>query len=429
MKNILIVCLLVVMLLPVTTAGAQSAPYVVASTKPISSELRGWLDAWLAVSAPSDAPYYIVTYWRERNADYFVSLVGAVLDSPDQPWSLEEPEKTIWMGSVLVNKTSGEVSPFSSNPPQASGKVAGLANLRLAAGGGGYVMFPFQQGASAMYGPRGVHGSGDYGTSGMLFVDLVSGDDMGVTAAGPQVYAADAGEIDYVCDDGTTVAVRTYNADTGDYFLYAHLLDNANLVENQEFSQGEMIGALKYGSFDPPDPNCGWAEQHANHYHVHWGFVPAGGTYQVGACILTISTQTWLCGEETVRVGGFLVNSGSYTGSSGTAGTSGSSGTNDNASTAVRDPTFFDYILAALLQIGYWAFGLLPSHEPFRYTLVITNVIEMFFRMVYVFIQSNVSLKFVMQVVSYAIGVKVSYFIISIIPLIFRAIKWLFPAA
>lgn len=422
MKIIRFLLLFVLVLANVPSVHAQGVPYIVGTTRPISAELRGWLDDWLAATPPSDAPYYIVTYWNERETDYFVSMVGVLLASPDEAWSLEDVEKTTWMGSVTVNKITGIVSPFSG--PMGTGRKApGLASMRTAAGGGSYVMFPFAQGSSAMYGPRGVHGSGDYGTSGMLFVDLVSGDDMGVTAAPPYVYAADAGEVDYVCDDGVTVAVRTHNGDTGDYFLYAHMLDNANLVEAHAFTQGELIGTLKYGTFEGGSPSCGWAEQHANHYHVHFGFVPSGGKYQIGSCILTISTQTWACGDETVRVGGYLVGGGGYTTPGNSTGTSG-------AGTSVNDPTFFDYVLAGVVGlVSRNIFSLLPSHQPFEYAYIAYNSVEMFFRLVFVLVQSNVSLQWVFVVLLYALTIKITMFAVSIIPLLFRAFKWLVPVA
>lgn len=417
MKKIVSITLLFVMFASVSPAVAQGeTPYVVDSTRPISAELRHALDAWLAVDPPSNAFYYIVTYTEDYTAYWAVSLVGVNLQAPDEPWSLEDTEKTVWMGSVIVDKTSGQVSPFRE-----VAKAHGLAAMRLVAGGGSYVAFPFAQGTSALYGPRGVHGSGDYGTSGMLFVDLVSGDDMGATAAPPYVFASDAGEIDYVCDDGVSVAVRTYNNSTGDYFLYAHLVDNANLVLSTAFNRGEMIGDLKYGTFQGGSPTCGWADQHANHYHVHWGFVPAAGKYQVGACILTVSTQAWQCGDQKIGVGGYLVGGGGFSVPGQSGGTSGAGAT-------VSDPTFFDYMLGGVVGlVSRSIFDLLPSHTPMKYTYAVFNAVEFFFKIVYVLVQSNLSLKWVFIIMLYAFTVKTTLFAVSLIPLFFRAIKWLVP--
>lgn len=415
MKRITSFIVLTVLLFAgVTPAIAQGVPYVIDSTRPISSELRGWLDDWLAVDPPSDAPYYIVTYTRSRGMDTLVSLVGVA----SAEWSLDE-DAALWMGTVVVDEY-GEVSPFSQEQAQAR-KAAGLMSVRMEAGGGSYVMFPFAQGTVAQFGILGVHGEGEYGTSGMVFIDLVSGDDMGATAAPPNVYAADAGTIDYVCDDGISVAVRTYNETTDDYFLYAHLLDNANLEIDEAFGQGELIGALKYGTYTGGSPSCGSAQQHANHYHVHWGFVPAAGMYQVGSCILTLSTQVWQCGDKTVKVGDFLAGGGGY-------GEPGNTNNQSGTGTAVKDPTFFDYILAGIVGlVSRSIFDLLPAHQPLQYTYVVKNIAELFFRLVYVFVQSNLALRFPFLVILYALGLRAAMLVFYIPALILRVIKWLVP--
>lgn len=402
------------LLVPVLPVHAQGeTPYVIDSTKPMDADLRSYLDAWLAADPPSDVPYYIVTNVSNRSTHWIVSLVGVDLASPDDEWSLEE-NNTTWMGTVTVGG-DGTVSPFSHNIQTT--RVNGRASIRFAAGGGSYVAFPFAAGTSALYGSLGVHGSGEYGTNGMLFVDLVGGDNMGSSSMPPNVYASDAGEIDYVCDDGVNVAVRTYNAETGDYFLYAHLLDNASLDYEVEFAQGELIGDLKYGTFEGGSPSCGAASQSESHYHVHWGFVPSGGKYQVGSCILSVSTQAWTCGDEVIKTGGYLSGGG------GDVGT-------DDSGAALSDPTFFDYILAGIVGlVSRSIVDLLPAHEPFAYTYAIYNVVQLLFKLVFVFIQSNVSLRWVFIVILYAFSLKILVGAISIIPLVFRFFKWIVPVA
>lgn len=425
MKKIISFALLIIMLLTVSPVLAQSpAPYVIKSTRPMSAELRGYLDAWLAIDAPSTAPYYIVTYFHARGTDTLVSLVGVNLASPDEAWSLEdEGGKTVWLGTVLVSE-NGDVSPFSTEPQQARG-VGRLAMPSLAAGGGSYVSFPFAAGTAAMFGPRGVHGSGDYGTSGMLAIDLVGGDNMGASSMPPNVYASDDGTIDYVCDDGTTVAVRTHNETTGDYFLYAHMLDNDNLVIDHTFTHGELIGSLKYGSFDPTHPNCGWADQAASHYHVHWMFTPASGKYQVGSCTLTISTQVWQCGSQTVKVAGFLTGGGGVgsSGSSGSAGShSGSGGT--GAGAVVTDPTFWDYILTGILSVAEkGTVKLLPSHSPFAYTYMLFNIVDIVLRLGWVLIESNINLEPLLSVLIAGIGIKLMMLLAQSGAAIWRLLK------
>jgi hypothetical protein len=429
--NRTIVFMLVLSLVWVVPVSAQEPPPFVAQTvKPISSELKDALDAWLAVSPPSDAPYYIVTYTRTRGTDTVVSLAGVDLPSPDAEWSFEDGTTTVWIGTVIVSDV-GEVSPLSvaMTTPRRD-LFASISRAPLPApGGGSYLTFPFQQGSTAMYGPRGVHDAG-YGTSGMVAVDLVGGDDMGASAMPPYVFASDAGIVDYVCDDGTSVAVRTYNEDTGDYFIYAHMLDNENLEIDVEFGAGEMLGSLKYGSFDPTHPNCGWAEQASNHYHVHWGIVPASGRYQAAGCLLTVSSQTWDCGGgETVRVGEYLAGGGGYTGGTSTTG-SGQDGTagTGSAGVALNTPTFWDYMLAGLLSIvDKGLIQLLPEHEPFEFTYVIFNVISLVFRMVWVFAASNVSFVWLFRVILVGMTVKAVFGILWVVAFIFKAWKSVVP--
>src|SRR4030042_5853661 len=95
-------CVFILLLVAVSVPGvhAQSAPYVIRSTTPMGSELKDHLDAWLAVDAPGDALYYIVTYWKVKNGITKVSLAGVNLSGPDEPWSFEESESTVWIGSV-----------------------------------------------------------------------------------------------------------------------------------------------------------------------------------------------------------------------------------------------------------------------------------------------------------------------------------------
>lgn len=411
-RAVILFSLIFGMFVPVKAQG--EAPTVIKSTKPISAELRGYLDAWLAVDPPSNAPYYIVTNMRQKDGNMMVSLVGVNLSSPDEEWSFAHDDKTVWMGSVIVTP-EGEVTQYSQDPTQAS--VGVLAMPSLAPGGGSYVAFPFAAGFAMQYGPRGVHAAG-YSTSGMQAVDLVGGDDMGVSAAPPYVYASDAGTVDYVCDDGTTVAIRTYNSTTGDYFIYAHMLDNANLVESHTFQQGELIGSLKYGSFNPESPNCGWASQAASHYHVHWAFVPANGYYQVGSCILNISTQAWDCGGQIVQTGGFLTGGGGYS-------TPGNSSGESGAGAVVTDPTFFDYLLTGIITIAdVMILRYLPTHEPFAYTFTIIYMAEIVLRVAWLFVAGNINLYFVVLALSVTtVGVKLASFTIWAIAAVVRLIK------
>lgn len=409
MKKLLSLIIVLAWLAVSFPVQAQSeTPYVVDSTTPISSELRAALDAWLATDPPSDAMYYIVTYVQPEGAETLVSLAGVNLTSPEADWSLEEGS-WVWLGSVRV-LADGSVEPFSVSPSASRGLL-----LRPAYdGGGSYVAFPFYN--SAQYGPRGVHGSGDYGTSGMLAVDLVGGDNMGVSSMPPQAIASDDGEVDYVCDDGTSVAVRTHNSSTGDYFVYAHMLDNANLTLGHEFAQGALIGALKYGSFDD---TCGWAEQQTNHYHLHWMFTPSGGTFQAGACILTVSTQKWQCGSQTISTGQFLAGGGGY---------SGTPGEDDGGASAVYDPTFWDYVLGGIIALVDSLFvSVLPEHGSSEIIYVFFNTIEMVFRLARILVFQSINIYPIIFVLGVVIAFRLLLSLVFVALVLLRAWKQLVP--
>jgi hypothetical protein len=409
MKRILVLSLLIC-LFAVPASAQSNTPYVIRSTRPISGDLRSALDVWLAADAPSTAPYYIVTHTSTDGPNTTVSMVGVNLESPDARWTFEDGEKIVWMGSVSVapDWTVTYTPPVSAAPA----KVA----ARRFAGGGSYLFFPFAGGTSAQYGPRGVHAAG-YGTSGMKAVDLIGGDDMGASSMPPYAYAADAGSVDYVCQDSIQVAVRTHNTSSGDYFIYAHLLDNENLTEGHSFSQGDSIGALKYGTFDD---TCGWAEQQSNHYHLHWAFTPASGHYQVGSCILTISSQVWDCDGQSVQIGGYLSGGGG-------AGTGDDAGS-DGSGSVVNDPTFWDYILTGVLSlVDSGIVKLLPSHQPFEYTYVVFNVISLTLRLVWVFAASNLSFVWLGRVILVGFSIKAIFGIIWLVAFLFKAWKSLVP--
>ena len=90
----------------------DTTPYVIRSTQPISAELKGYLDAYLAVSPPSNARYYIVTHVRPLGEDTIVSMAGVDLTSPDARWNFEDGI-AVWLGSVSV-ASDGNVTPLSA---------------------------------------------------------------------------------------------------------------------------------------------------------------------------------------------------------------------------------------------------------------------------------------------------------------------------
>jgi hypothetical protein len=249
----------------------------------------------------------------------------------------------------------------------------------------------------------------------MRAVDLVSGDDLGGSAASSAVYASDAGTVDYVCDDGTSVAIRTHNTSTGDYFIYAHLLDNENLTMSHPFTQSEFLGSLKYGTFDD---SCGWAEQASNHFHVHWMFTPASGAFQAENCILTVSSAKWTCGTETVGVGGKLYGGGGAGGNGTDDPGTGTSGSN-------REKSFWDYVLIGFVSIfDRGALKLMPEHNsPTALILGLMNMVRVFFRLVWTLTKFNINLGPVMALLFIVIASRLMFGIVWLVFAILRTIK------
>ena len=407
------ILLALVLLLGVLPVQAQSAaPYIIRSTKPMSDELRAALDAWLATEAASTAPYYIVTYLKDKPLYTVVSLLGVDLPSPDADWNLSE-DTALWMGTVKV-LNDGSVLPlsFAQHAPK-------VARVLQAAGGGSYVAFPWQSGTSVIYGPRGVHGNGDYGTSGLLAVDFVSGTDLGQSMASDGVYASDAGTIDYVCADATSTAVRTHNTSTGDYFVYAHLQDNASLDYDVSFSKGQLIGNLVHGSFDD---TCGWAQQNANQWHVHWMFQPASGSFRAEDCRLTVSTEKWDCSGTQVGTGQAIYGGGG-------AGAASASGLGTaSGSVADNQASFWDYFLGGIIRImDALFFKQLPEHGSSQIIYVLYNAIEIVFRLTYVLVASNINVAPLIFAIGYVITLNLLFGVGWLAVFLLKAWKSLVP--
>jgi hypothetical protein len=294
-----------------------------------------------------------------------------------------------------------------------------------AEGGGAYLVFPWQIGRTMMYGIRGIHGSGDYGTSGMYAVDFVGGDNLGSNVASNIVYAAASGEIDYVCDDGTALAVRTYNSATGEYLLYAHLLDNSNLTIGHGFSQGQAMGALKYGTFND---TCGWAQQSANNYHLHFMFKPHSGAFQISSCTLLFSDEKFHCGDKVLGIGGWLIGGGGggqidpEDGGAGTGSDDPASGTGVVGEGA---PSFWDNVIIAIITvIDRAVIKLLPEHtSPIQLFRVIFNGISLFFRLVYVLAKGNINLSTVFVLLLFVIAYRFIFWIIWLIFYVIRVVR------
>jgi hypothetical protein len=239
-----------------------------------------------------------------------------------------------------------------------------------------------------------IHGSGEYGTTGMYAVDLVGGDSLGTNIASPAVFASAAGTIDYVCTDDTSVAVRTHDDASDDTFVYAHLLDNANLEMDHSFAAGEQIGSLKYGAFDD---TCGWAQQGPLIYHVHWMFEPSGGGYQVGGYTILLSDKKFHKGNAAIGSGGFIINLGS-------------SGGVDDPPPAVTVPSIWDNVVYAIVSVVKGVAALLPDHNSVSVILRGgLNAIVLFFRLAWLLLRGRLNLAPLAVIALFVLAFRVPY--------------------
>jgi hypothetical protein len=190
-------------------------------------------------------------------------------------------------------------------------------------------------------------------------------------------------------------------------------MDNPSLTENYTFYQGDTIGYLKYGSFDD---TCGWAEQTAVHYHLHFGFKPANNAFQMQNCILDMDTEKWACGSETVSTGGMLRNLGSTL------------TTGDDASAFSNEMSFWDYLLMGgdqLLQA--LLLDHLPDHQSNAYLYALYNAVNVSVRIARVMVYQNISLSWLITALTFAFGVKAIIFLAQLVAFGLKAWKSLIP--
>lgn len=263
------------------------------ATQPVDPLIEYQIIEYLGQNPPAETHIYAITNVSTNENGLFVSLAGLRPDLPaPYTWSMVDGS-VIWIGSL--ERVNGEWGEYIPPLPEIS--CTGNCSPHLGGPGGGPdIQFPWQSGAKMMYGILGIHGAGDYGFTGGYYVDWVGGDELGADVASPVVYASAAGAIDYICDDGTSVAVRLVGGDNT--FVYAHLLDHPSLVVSASYTRGQPLGVLKYGSFND---SCGWASQKPTNYHLHWGFDPDGGYFQTEGWVLHFSDGIWRRGSEQVK--------------------------------------------------------------------------------------------------------------------------------
>jgi hypothetical protein len=228
------------------------------------------------------------------------------------------------------------------------------------------------------------------------------------------VYAVATGQVDYVCQDRTTTLVRTANTTTDDYYIYAHLLDNATLVEGYTFTQGGLMGSLKHGTFDD---NCGWAEQTDQHYHLHFGFKPESSAFTMEGCVLGMTSKKWTCGSNTVSPGQFLKGGGG-------APVPG----DDDGGSLSENASFWDLALTG--AVSMWdslVVANMPDHTTTQFLYVLYNAIKIALKVTRVLIYSNLNLGPFFTVVIIGMAIKTLFGIAEFIVFLFKAWKSLVP--
>ncbi|MFC2023755.1 Ig-like domain-containing protein [Chloroflexota bacterium] len=206
-----------------------------------------------AKEAFPSAKYFAVTNVYEKGDLQYISLAGFSSYNGNS-WRLDE---SVWFGSAKLQKQvdgswTGEVEIPEEPSDSLDSTTASYP-------------FPWERGKSMKFGPYGVHTGG--WVEGWKAVDLVSNGNPEEDMASNTVYAMSSGKITYVCNDGTSVAIKI-----GNELIYAHLYNNSNLVNDHHFNQGDVIGSLRYDEFQPPKPHCGEAWQDPDHFHLHLVF-------------------------------------------------------------------------------------------------------------------------------------------------------------
>jgi len=291
MKKLTILLVLILLMLGENVSQVQAdAPPWADHTVTVSSDILTALDG---LTYNGNIAYLAVVDVYHVASVYVISLVGLGSSANPSNWSITE---AAWIGTAAV---SGDYT-------QAALEGTPLYETLTApvfddwGGGASEPIFPWENGKRAYYGTRGVHDAG-YGLSGWVAIDWVSGPSYGGGFYTNGVVASEDAQITYVCRDNTSVAVRAGN------FLYAHLKDNATLEVGQNLYKGVKFAELVPGSFNN---SCGWASQQPGNYHVHWGFLPSGGTKEIEDWLLTTSDQAWTKGSNKVRPGDVMVSAG-----------------------------------------------------------------------------------------------------------------------
>jgi hypothetical protein len=361
-----------------------------------------------------------------------VSIVG--LNTPDAAnWNFQD--NTVWTGLIAMTRIDGVLTGViqgdSNFVPTLQDMPIDPDTQTLLSGGGttetqevfeiqqvnDVPYFPFAAGTSAVYGIRGVHSHGN----------LSAVDFLGYYAEGMMpnaVYAAYPGVVTSICRDDTQMGLRIGP------FYYLHLVNNPNIVEGQYFSLHEYIGQLVTGSFDD---TCGYAEQQASHYHLHFAFAPSqGGVLFMENWMLSVNTEEWTYINGTSRSPGQLIGPADWNGvipepppqdppEPGEPPPGGdppitppSPGANNNGT------NFWSFLVGGFRNIVTRIAGFLPQHQSIDLAVTVSGYAALPIQIIYMTGVMNYTLAFI--IVGIIIILETVRFIYSIWMWIKRAI-------
>jgi Concanavalin A-like lectin/glucanases superfamily len=257
----------------------------------ITIALQNALASVLIAAPPTGSSgdvYGVINAQSDGSGGWYISMVNIVgVDSPYTNW--DALSNGGWRGSMdcTGSEPTWTCAYYVPAPLPGGGDSTGL-------------VFPWQQGTYAVYGPEGIHHD-NLKFSGDDAVDFL-GDDAWQSSMPPYMYAPVSGTVEWSCQGPHNGGI-ILKTPSGDEFMLFHLAPNQSAFTiGTVFQQGAEIGRLAYGTFnDTIAPYyCGDAHQAANEYHVHFAWMPSGTTFSMGGCILNLSSQNWVCGNTTI---------------------------------------------------------------------------------------------------------------------------------
>ena len=286
------------------SAQSTRSPEIVPGTVEIDTTTKDALHKAIQEAQsifPVEVHYFAVTDITKFEKASLVSIAGMV--DYKESWGLSD---VTWVGSAIVQYSnegaragingtkdfSQLLSQISESELSEESKSELDSSTAIQSGTTSPEIprFPWETYFNMQYGMSKVHANGFI--AGWQAVDFLSDGNTSAGHAPNKLLASLSGAIDYVCRDGTSVAIRIDN------FFYSHLIDNANLVVGKSFAQGDYIAQLKPGVFSD---TCGNANQQAGTFHVHWGF-PDLATLEVAGWVLNTTTEVWTNGSQTKNV-------------------------------------------------------------------------------------------------------------------------------